>query len=653
MGETALRMRYRCLLLWCAFALAVDSTAQCGTLAPRGPVPLEGSMERGGGGPFIIPTVVHVFTGTAVQPAAPWVIEDLIEQTNVVLRAQNADLSEICSEFDGIVGDLSAELRLARLDPEGNCISGIVYHPFGPNLTSYGYDPSKYLNIYVYSPFDYSYALIPQPGGDPSDPDDAIFLQQTAANNPRVLAHEVGHWVGLYHTFGNTNTAAVSCGDDAVMDTPVTMGSALNACDTTLSVCTPGVVENVNNIMDYSGCKRMFTQGQAARVAAIMTDVSYPRHMHCSPANLADTGVDPEQSCPMTVDFQYSITTTCDAAVVTVVPVVTGTIPDQFIWSYPGASFWPNTENAPVLTYTASGSYTVKLVACRGAVCDSTEEVIDVTLSAPSNGLQMTSVPYSEDFEDGFSFPDAHMHVLNGGIQDWQLNSAVGYASAHSIVVPAAVQLLADTVEVSLGNFDLSGLAQPAISFKVATSYYDNARWNTLSVVLRDLCNSGVPNAPWNTFEPIAMAGGNTAPGFVPSSPEQWVSLSYTTPSWLLYHNAEFRLRVVKLHYSPPFTDEAIYVDNINIGEYDIITALAEGNGEHVLLAPNPATDLVRVSGRAKDLLRVTDMTGRAVLSQTMRTDQQTVDVNGWARGSYVITLQREGRTLRERMVVE
>ena len=72
-----------------------------------------------------------------------------------------------------------------------------------------------------------------------------------------------------------------------------------------------------------------------------------------------------------------------------------------------------------------------------------------------------------------------------------------------------------------------------------------------------------------------------------------------------------------------------------------------------IIVVPNPASDQVRVSGRANDLLRVTDMTGRAVLAQTMRADQQTIDASGWARGTYVVLLERKGRILRERIVVQ
>ncbi|MBK7946932.1 MAG: T9SS type A sorting domain-containing protein [Flavobacteriales bacterium] len=70
-------------------------------------------------------------------------------------------------------------------------------------------------------------------------------------------------------------------------------------------------------------------------------------------------------------------------------------------------------------------------------------------------------------------------------------------------------------------------------------------------------------------------------------------------------------------------------------------------------VVPNPASDLVRVSGRVNDEMRVVDVTGRALLVRTLRADQQWIDASGWARGTYVIMLEREGRILRERMVLQ
>jgi hypothetical protein len=242
-----------------------------------------------------IPVVVHVVYNTSEQNISDEQIHSQISILNEDYRMRNSDIDSIPEPFRSLCADSYVEFKLACKDPYGKPTNGITRTHTDSNsfdtddVVKYssrgGIDawPSdKYLNMWVCKLGGGLLGYAQFPGGPLET--DGVVITYTAFGNMgtaappfnlgRTATHEVGHWLNLYHIWGDDTWLPDACsGSDNVDDTPNHEGPNYG-CPTFphISCNNSPNGDMFVNYMDYTddGCMYMFTKGQVSRIESTL-----------------------------------------------------------------------------------------------------------------------------------------------------------------------------------------------------------------------------------------------------------------------------------------------------------------------------------------------------------------------------------------------
>jgi len=298
------------------------------------------SSSKTTGTVITIPVVVHIIhNGQAIGVAPNITDNQVVSQITVLNQDFRRMLGTPGYNTKSVGADTEIQFVLAQQDPNGNPTNGIdrvslcqpswsevdLNTTVKPNTI---WDPTMYMNMWCVEFTDKTllgYAQYPNasslPGIDnvngASNSDgvvssydvfgsksftDGTFLLSSPYDEGRTMSHEVGHWLGLRHIWGDA-----TCGDDSCADTPK-HHDANYGCPTVVN-CDSNGNEMVENYMDYTNdaCMNIFTADQKARMITVMNNSPRRKELKTStkatPLSLFanDAEVKLEASCPVSI----------------------------------------------------------------------------------------------------------------------------------------------------------------------------------------------------------------------------------------------------------------------------------------------------------------------------------------------------------------
>ena len=575
-----------------------------------------------------IPVVIHVIHRVQDAVGSNTNIPNVqIEDQLLIL---NQDYSQTNPEFPNPprntfinnVGNPQIQFCLASIDPSGNPTTGITRTPTTNSEWDYNtqsndmkqtttggidnWDPLRYLNIWICKIGSsgggqtLGYAYLPGLQAGNQSWKDGIVVDyrffgtvgnSSNSSDGRTATHEVGHYLGLSHTFcessgccDNDLNGNYSWGD--VDDTPATEDiyfGAVNA-NTNNNTCNDLSYSNIfntdvldmdENYMSYSNNSWMFSEGQVDVMLGTLNAPSWQG------GRVALKNSTVSVNCNGIVASSWD----CDSQ---------------------GNCVDPGTGNGTYSSYNAC----LSACGCTGNISTITE------------GFQAPSLQNDWSIDN----PD--------GDQTWAINSSYGYNSSSSISIE-------NSIYSANGEYD--DLNSPMMNFTGATSItldfdYAYSLWtdpslpqnwsDTLIILVSSDCGLN-----WEKI--WEKAGANlvtTSPIFngtewFPTNNNDWDSENINLNNYANKDAIMIKFRNVNQY------ENNLFLDNINITSNGSLS-FDEAQMNMVLVYPNPADKQIDVN--YKGLKQIYNMLGERVI----HTYDDKIDISNLSKGVYVIKIE-------------
>ena len=590
-----------------------------------------------------LPVVFHIILPN------PYVITDAviksqIDELNSDFAGLNSDSTNVPPAFEAVRGHSLIQFVLAERTPSGVLTNGVdrisSSTTADPNndvdsikRTSLGgadaWDPTSYINIWVGvasgETGELGYTQIP---GSGILADDGIFCNWISFgisscnisdyNKARTVVHEMGHYFGLFHIWGDDENTSNECsGDDfralttegstyslpttlynppGQGNTPADIGDTPNQAiattncpsGTVTDACTstaPGII--YQDYMDYTldDCYSMFTKKQVERMEYVLN--TYRTGLLSSLGSTPPVNAITRDAAPILpinpggyettgcTSVYHPSALTCAGSITPKVLIVNNGLNTitSIIVGYRlngGAPVIVNLSPnlalgaTQVVSFPAisagTGSYTFKFFTANENGGGADQVPSNDTLTVPFSVASPVPLPISEGFESG-TFPPVGWSIINPDNNNtWQLTTP-GNNSAHSVFIDNYDNNVSGQIdEIVTPKLVLSGSDPVVLSFDLAYKNYPNPQYNdSLQVLVSNDCGATFTTY-FNEAGAALATAGSSANSYLNPAAGDWKTQKISIDGSILSAG-----NIIIAFKNVSDYGNNIYIDNINI----------------------------------------------------------------------------------------
>ncbi len=550
-----------------------------------------------------IPVVVHVVHNGELLGEGSNISRERILQQIDILNADfsrtNADASLTPAEFLGVAANVGIQFELARQDPNGLVTDGItrtqgtqtVYRfQEDPVLKSTIHWPSEdYMNLYIanlqgflgWAEFPFS-PIEGIPDINIESELDGVVLDHrfvglnsntgTFRSFGRTGTHEVGHYLGLRHVWGDGGCNA----DDFCTDTPLSSVSYAGGCPSEdQSSC--GSNDMYSNFLNFTddACMNIFTECQKQRMRTVLFTSPRRASLINSPAltdpttfamdlGIQEVVVPPVASCTQVVT-PAMIVTNFGTTEITNFNIQLFNEQETIGAKFIAANLEPlDTVMATFDPITLQDEQTLRfMITAVNGVQDDNDANNLVTVQAI--GPRTERIPYSEHFESASNFNTISDNPALITVEDAP-NTTLGNQAARFNFYQEPNELGEKQI-LLLPHIDTNSITSANLQFEYAYGNDSTTSLDGLILAVSRDCGVTFPESGY-LFRQFGSGLKTTARNlqgpYTPSGPGEWTTATINITSLLSEENLRFALIGIN------GSGNHIYVDNFRIDPADL-----------------------------------------------------------------------------------